>query len=99
MSDRCRADYNQLNQIANVFNQQSDAIQGMTNNLKSCVEQLRGRDWVGKGADKFINEWDSSVLPTLTRLQRALSQASSTTKKIAQVWKQAEEQSSGCFHI
>jgi WXG100 family type VII secretion target len=99
MADRCRADFNQLTQIASVFNQQGDAIRSMNGNIRSCVEQLRGKDWIGKGADKFINEMDSSVLPTLQRLERALGQAASVTKKIAQVWKQAEQESSNCFHV
>jgi WXG100 family type VII secretion target len=99
MSDRCRADYNQLTQIANTFNQQGDAIKSMNQSIKSCVEQCRGGDWIGKSADKMYNEYDSSVAPTLQRLERALSQAASTTKKIAQVWKQAEQESSNCFHV
>jgi WXG100 family type VII secretion target len=99
MADRCRAEYSQLNQIANTFNQQSDAIKQMNNSIKTCVEDLRQGAWIGKGADKFYAEYDSSVAPTLQRLERALSQAGSTTKKIAEVWKTAEQNASSCFHV
>jgi len=99
MADRFRTEYNQLTQIANTFNQQSDAIKQMSNSIKTCVEDLRSGAWIGKGADKFYAEYDSAVAPTLQRLERALSQASSTTKKIAQISKQAETDASNCFHV
>jgi len=99
MADRFRTEYSQLNQIANTFNQQSDAIKQMSNSIKTCVEDLRQGAWIGKGADKFYAEYDSAVAPTLQRLERALSQASSTTKKIAQISKQAETDASNCFHV
>jgi WXG100 family type VII secretion target len=71
----------------------------MSNSIKSCVEDCRGGNWIGKSADKFYAEYDSAIAPALQRLERALSQASSVTKKVSQVWKQAEQESSNCFHV
>lgn len=96
---KVRSDFDQLNNIAGTFGSQSDAIGQMTQNLKGKMEQLRGGDWVGKGATKFYNEMDNSVMPSLKRLQNALSQANSTTKKIAQLMKQTEDESARIFVI
>lgn len=98
MGDKFRADYNQLNNIANVFNQQADAINSMNQGIRSCFEDLKGGNWIGKGADKFNTEMQDSVLPKLQRLQRALASAARATKKISQVAKQAEEESSNCLN-
>ncbi len=99
MGDRFRADYAGLQDIAKQFQNQSDAVRSTHQNLKSNVDQLRGKDWVGKGADKFTQEWDSAVEPMVKRLMNALDEASKITKQISQIAKQAEEESSGCFHL
>jgi WXG100 family type VII secretion target len=96
---KVRSDFDQLNNIADTFSSQSDAISQMNQNLKSKMEQLRGGDWVGKGATKFYNEMDSSVMPSLQRLQNALSQASSVTRKIGQLMKQTEDEAARVFVI
>jgi len=96
---KVRSDHDQLNNIASTFSSQADTINQMNQNLKGKMEQLRGGDWVGKGATKFYNEMDSSVMPSLKRLQNALSQASSTTKKIGQLMKQTEDESARIFVI
>jgi len=96
---KVRSDFDQLNNIAGTFSSQSDAISQMNRNLKGKMEQLRSGHWVGKGATKFYNEMDSSVMPSLQRLQNALTQASGTTRKIAQLMKQAEDESARIFVI
>lgn len=99
MANQFRGEYDVLNQLAGTFSQQADAIQGMTQRVKSSFNTLQGGKWKGKGSKKFFDEMNNSVVPACKRLEQALSQAASVTKKIANVAKTAEEQSSGCFHI
>ncbi len=89
---RVRADYEKLAQIAKSFNQQSDTVSQTLNDLKQKMSVLQGKDWIGKGADKFYGEMSSSVLPMLKRLAAALEQSARTTQKISQVMKQAENE-------
>jgi WXG100 family type VII secretion target len=96
---KVRSDYQGLRQIASLFGRQADASRQTTSNLKNRMEKLRGGDWVGKGANKFYGEMDSSVLPTITRLVAAMDKASSITDKIAKIMKQAEDDSSACFKL
>jgi hypothetical protein len=57
---KVRSDHDALKQIAQQFGQQADSTKQMEQNLKSRVETLRGRDWVGKAATKFYGEMGSS---------------------------------------
>jgi WXG100 family type VII secretion target len=94
---KVRSDHDALNKIAQKFGQQADSTKQMQQNLKSKVETLRGKDWVGKGATKFYNEMDSSLFPSLARLQKAMGSAQKTTQRISQIMKQAEDEATGLF--
>lgn len=89
---RIQAQFDDLKKIADTFNKNAEAIQKMTKNLLSCKDTLQNGDWIGKGADKFYNEMNSEVLPTLTRLNQAMSQASQITNQVAQTMQQAKDE-------
>lgn len=88
---RIRADYDALKQIAQRFGQEAEATLRTARNLEQAANTLRRGDWVGEGAKKFYAEFDSAILPSVKRLQSALEHAGQTTKKIADVVRQAEE--------
>lgn len=94
-----RGNYDELTTISGTLRSQGDAIKAMNQRLKSAQETLKGGDWIGKGATKFYQEMDGQVMPALQRLTNALTEAGRVTKEIANVIKQAEEESSGCFHL
>ena|SRR3989338_1095269 len=98
-SGKVRADYDQLKEISNMFNRQAEGCQGKINKLKSDIETLRGGDWIGEGAKAFYREQDSEVMPGLKRLHHALAEAGNITAKLAQLMKQAEDESSSMFKL
>ena len=98
-SPTVRAHYDELKTIQQTFNQQADAVAQMNQNLQGRIETLKSGDWIGKGATAFYQEMDGQVMKSLTRLQRALSEAARITAQISQVMKQAEEDASGVFHL
>lgn len=95
-AEEIRADYDQLAQVANRFNQQSQQIQQMTQNVQRSMETLRS-GWEGRGSQAFFNEMQGKVLPGVNRLHQAMAQASRTTQQIAQTVRQAEEEASAPF--
>ncbi len=97
MSDEIRADYDRLDQVANQFAGQSQAIQQMLQNVRNSMDPLEGGGWVGRGSNAFFEEMNSDVLPANERLQQALDEASRVTKQIVQTVKQAEEEASSPF--
>ena len=87
-----RTEYDNLKQISKRFGQQAEATHRSVRNLQQAVNTLKQGDWIGKGANKFYDEFDSAILPSLKRLQGALENASQTTKKMEYVMREAEEQ-------
>ena len=94
-----RSDHDQLKQISQSFSQQADAINNMNQNIKSCMDTLQGGDWIGKGAMAYFQEMNGQVIPSLTRLHRALTQAARITQQVSQLMKQAEGEAAGVLHM
>jgi WXG100 family type VII secretion target len=90
MAKQTRADYEQLNRIAQQFQAEAENISRQTQRVRGTVDTLRGGDWVGKAADAFYAEMDRSVFPSLARLIKALNSASTTTREIMKDVQQTE---------
>jgi len=90
-ASKVRSDYDALKQVAQSFSQQAAAVGQTLQQVRSQKETLQGGDWIGQGANAFYNEMDSSVLPTIQRLQRALDESARIVGQISQVMKQAED--------
>lgn len=97
MSDEIRADYDRLEQVANQFANQSQAIGQMLQKVRGSMDPLEGGGWMGRGSDAFFSEMNSEVLPASQRLQEALDEANRVTRQIIQTVKQAEEEASSPF--
>jgi WXG100 family type VII secretion target len=98
-SPTVRAHHDELGSIRGTFSAQSDTLTQMNQNLKACMETLQGGDWIGKGAQAFYREMSGDVLPSLHRMQRAMSEAARITQQMSQAMKEAEDEASGCFKI
>lgn len=96
-ASKIRSDHDALKSLASKFGQQAEASRQMLSNLKSKIDTLRGKDWIGKGADKFYAEMDSAVFPSLTRLSKSMESAQKITLKISQVMKQADDDVAALF--
>ena len=95
---RIQADYDGLREIAQAFTQNADGLNSMYQRLVQMVSnEIRGKGWIGKGADQFIREMETLVFPALVRLSRALNDAASAVQKIAQVFEQAEREGGSLF--
>jgi len=77
-----RSDYDQLKNASQSFSSQADTLNGMNQNLQSCMETLQGGDWIGQGAQAFYKEMGDSVMPTLKRLQNAMQESARITQQI-----------------
>lgn len=85
-----RTDYEQLNQIAKKWKAYSESINSLQSELNHKVNILRNGDWIGKSAENFYAEMDSSVFPALERLASAFDYASKITLSIARIMHDAE---------
>lgn len=97
MADEIRADYDQLEQVASKFDNQSHAIQEMLQKIRSAMAKLEHGGWMGEGANAFFSEMHSLVLPAVQRLEKALENGSHATKEIVQHMRQAEDEACSPF--
>jgi WXG100 family type VII secretion target len=94
-----RSDYDQLKNLQKSFSTQAEAVAKSTQNIRSIMEKLQGGDWIGEGAQKYYQEMNNDVLPTLNRLHKALDEAARATGQISQAMKKAEDEASAILHI
>jgi WXG100 family type VII secretion target len=97
MSDEIRADYDQLEEVAGRFANQSQVIQEMLQRVRSSMEKLEDGGWIGRGADAFFEEMHGEVVPAAVRLHEVLEEASQATRAIVQIVQQAEDEASSPF--
>ncbi len=97
MAEEIRADYDQLDEVANRFAKQSDAAQQLKQLLKGKMDPLEGGDWIGQGSDAFFEEMNGKIMPAMDRLIDVLQDASAVAKEIIQKMKQAEEEAQSPF--
>jgi WXG100 family type VII secretion target len=94
---KVRADYEQLAEIARTFGRQSASTQTLLQSLTRQMQVLQGGDWVGKSADKFYAEMNSTLLPAIKRLGDALTRAQQVTRQVSRIMKDAENGSAALF--
>lgn len=95
--DEVKAEYEQLEQIASRFLKQSEIIERMNQQVRSCMERLEQEGWKGLGAQAFFDEMHSEVLPACQRLQQVLDDGGQVTKEIVQMIRQAETEAAAPF--
>ena len=99
MTDRIEANYDMLGEIANKFADLHDRAEAMRQSLDNAYGELEST-WTGAGFDAFDRNYqDSDHMPATKRLVEALQYASAVTKQIANLFKDADEECSGGFHI
>ena len=97
MSEKTEINYEQVQAIAKKFQVESDAINQLLSQTKGKVEELHGSGWIGAGSDKFFEEMEGLVLPSMVRLVRALQEAAGVANQIIGIYQQAEATSQGSF--
>jgi len=97
MADEIRADYEQLQEIATRFANQSQTVQEMLQRVRNSMSKLEDGGWIGRGSDAFFNEMNGEVLPATERLRQAMDEGARATNNIAQIIHQAEDEASAPF--
>jgi WXG100 family type VII secretion target len=99
MPDKTRVEYETLASVAAQFEREAQRIKQTTQGLARKVDTLCGPSWVGRGADVFQREMEGSVLPSLSRLEQALTESSRFLKAINKLFQEAETEAAGYLKI
>ncbi len=92
-----QAQYDQLTDIAQRFQRQSEANAALKQRLQQHYQPLQQGGWQGRGSQAFFAEMENEIFPAMDRLIQALSQASRVTIQIQQVLREAEEEAARPF--
>ncbi len=96
-ASKIQCHYADLNNAAQQFTRQSEGTQQLLRTVQTCLQQLQGGAWRGKGANTFYAELEREVLPGVERLISALRNASSATQRIGQLLEQTEREVGALF--
>jgi WXG100 family type VII secretion target len=89
--------YEAMKKFQNSFRGQETATQQTIGKLTKVIEQLRGGDWIGEGANQFFQEMDGQVIPALKRLQNAMTEGDKVSKDIEKIQHETESQITSLF--
>lgn len=94
--DIIQVQYEKLQDIAQQFGKQAEAIAALNQKARSQAENLQTQ-WIGQGSTAFFQEMESVVYPAGHRLTDALAEARRVTLDICAVMQQAEEEAAAPF--
>jgi WXG100 family type VII secretion target len=92
-------DYEQLEKVTQRFQQQAEACKEMVRRLQQRVDALENGGWEGGASRAFFNEMNGGVLPALGRLDTALQESGQAARQVAQIFRQAEEDTRNGFAV
>jgi uncharacterized protein YukE len=84
--------YRELENTASIFEQHRDISKKLQEQLLACETPLKQGSWIASAADDFYRDLNRDLYPALDRLMKALDHAGTTTLKIAQIYRLAEQQ-------
>jgi len=99
MADRIDVDYDEMNRIAKSYSNEADSIAQLIVQTRSKVAGLHGNGWIGQGSEAFFAEMENMVLPSMDRLQKALTETSLRTLDVVKTFQNAEDEARSLFHV
>jgi WXG100 family type VII secretion target len=82
--DLFQADSEVLQEVAQMFRQQADALGDALEGFVAVAENMRGNSWIGLGADRFFEEMDSLLVPDAKQTVENLLNSADGIDKVAQ---------------
>lgn len=87
---KIKTDYDKLRHIADLFGREADATREALRSLASAASALESGDWIGPGAQAFLQKMRLGTLPAMRRLADALTEAQRATLGILAIALRAE---------
>lgn len=91
MADQTKVDYESVQAASQSFKQQADQIKRVQAALKSKAQGIRST-WIGKGANEFQKEFESTINPTYDKLVNALNEGGKVLGDLAKMFQDAEQE-------
>ena len=92
MSSVIEVNYEELQQVAAQFGELSSRVQNMETTLQQQTDGLCGRGWISDAAKMFEKDMHQNVLPSLSRLHRAISETEVTLNDVMSIFATADDE-------
>jgi WXG100 family type VII secretion target len=83
--------------ISQRFDDQADQVRTVYEKIENQLEVLEKGGWEGPNADKAFEIFRQVLLPAVQRLSKGLDQASTTTRQVAKMIRDADEETKSLF--
>jgi WXG100 family type VII secretion target len=97
MAHIIQAEYDYLADFMRSFSEEADGITELDRMIQRSLNMLRNGGWTGEASQAFLAEMDSVVLPAVRRLIAALHESSSATRRLSEIFQDAEEEAGALF--
>jgi WXG100 family type VII secretion target len=97
MPYKIQIQYDDMENIASMFDSYADSTQEHIQKIEGCINQLQGDGWKGVGASQFYDEMESDVLPKLKILQQGYEVGGTQIRKVISMFEDAEQTILGYF--
>jgi WXG100 family type VII secretion target len=89
--------YESMKKFRSSFKGQEAATQQSIQKITKVVEEIRGGEWIGEGATKFLSDMDGTYFPAMKRLQNAMTEGDKVTNDIEKIQHETESQVTSFF--
>jgi WXG100 family type VII secretion target len=89
--------YEMMKKFRNSFKGQEAATQQSIQKITKVVEEIRGGEWIGEGATKFLSDMDSTYFPAMKRLQNAMAEGDRVSTEIEKIQHETESSITSLF--
>lgn len=90
-------DDEQMDSIAQKFDDQGETVGKVTEKLIEQLHVLEEGAWEGPNADAFAKKMNDDLLPGLVNLENALYEAARVTGEVKRIIKEADDQNKSYF--
>jgi WXG100 family type VII secretion target len=98
-ADTVQVDHDAMASISQRFGDQSDQVRAQYDKIMHQLDVLKNGAWIGPNADKYAEIMEGTLLPAIQRLFKALDQAGNTTKEVAKMMRDADEETKSLFPV
>lgn len=97
MTEFVQINYDEVDNLAQLFQVNAEAINQLRARVQSGVDDLAGGGWEGQGSTRFLAEMNQEIFPATGRLAEALQEANRVTLLIVQIMRDADEEAAAPF--
>ncbi len=83
--DLFQADSEALQEVVQIFQAEMEYLEQSLQSFQGVAENIRGYGWIGLGAEKFFDEYNSELVPQANKIIQKLEGITNQVAKVARL--------------